>query len=416
MKLTQIDNACCIYESQGFKLLCDPWLTDGAFEGSWYHYPPLSTRVSDISNSDALYISHLHPDHYDVNTLRSLRKDIPVIILDKEPNYLKRKLATEIGFTNIIMVESKKSVTIGPMEVTAYEPFTTHPFDNSVLGNFIDSAIVVESNGKVILNANDNTPTKEAAEMLYERHGRFTLVQLKDALASPYPSCFTNLSHEEKLSEVTRLINRQLSAMCEVAVTLKAEWFQPFAGDYQLGGRLVEKNQYLGVPGKKYSAEFIAQYGIKPLILNEQGSFDFVTSELKSSYRPNLLSYKKWMETVSKVQFDYEKDPEVRMEDLQEKLNAAQQRLLRFQEKHNYFPNDTVVSINGFEMYLGKYPVTSLHHLKRVDFTMDNRLLARILDRKAHWNNASVGCHIEINRVPNIYDPDLETALCFFHT
>ena len=46
---------------------------------------------------------------------------------------------------------------------------------------------------------------------------------------------------------------------------------------------------------------------------------------------------------------------------------------------------------------------------------MDLRLLRRILDRKSHWNNAEIGCHINFVRKPNKMDPDVHKALCFLH-
>lgn len=414
MRLTHIDNACCIYESQGFKLLADPWLTDGAFEGSWCHYPPLVTTFQDVKDVDALYISHLHPDHYDEKILQQFRKDIPVIILDKEPNFLKKKLTEIIGFTNLLLVKDTETITIGPMEVTVYAPFVKHPFDHSSLGNFIDSAIVVKSNGKTILNANDNTPDVAIAKRLYEDHGKFDIVQLKDSLAGAYPSCFTNLTDKEKLSEADRLIKRQLRAMCEVAKELKAEWFQPFAGDYQLGGRLMVKNKFLGVAGKKYAASFIASNGLKPLILNEKGSFDLITGELQASYRPNLISYSSWLERVKTIRFDYELQPDVTMADMSDKLDKARMKLGAFQDRHNYYPN-TEVSVNGYTFYMGNAITSSLGSPNRIEFTMDNRALLGVLERRYHWNNLEVGCHIEMNRIPNVYDPDLVNAMCFFH-
>lgn len=409
MKLTQIDNACCIYEANGFKLLCDPWLTDGGFEGSWYHYPPLTTTFNHVKDVDALYISHLHPDHYDETILKQFRKDIPVIILDKEPNFLKRKLESVIGFTNLIPVQDGKTITIGPMEVTVYAPFVNHPFDHSSLGNFIDSAIVVEANGKVILNANDNTPSEESAKMLREKHGPFSVAQLKDALAGAYPSCFLNLSDQEKLSEVQRLIKRQLTAMVVVAKILETEWFQPFAGDYQLGGFLNKKNRFLGVPGKEYSARFIANAGIKPLVLSEQGSIDLVTGELKAPFRKNVIPYEKWCESVSQLRYKWELDPEVTYEELLPNLIKARNRLHAFQDKHNYYPA-IKIHVNDFV-----FDMSLSNPVNYVKFIMDNRVLARILDRRGHWNNYEVGCHIDVERVPNIYDPDLVNAMCFFH-
>ena len=46
---------------------------------------------------------------------------------------------------------------------------------------------------------------------------------------------------------------------------------------------------------------------------------------------------------------------------------------------------------------------------------MDNKLLRRILDRKAHWNNAEIGTHITFKRYPNQMDPDVHTIMSFFY-
>ena len=87
-----IANACGIFTgSEGTTILCDPWLVDGVFEGSWCHFPPLSTRIDDVKNVDAIYISHLHPDHFDERHF-DFSKDKPLIVLDHGPNFLIKKL------------------------------------------------------------------------------------------------------------------------------------------------------------------------------------------------------------------------------------------------------------------------------------------------------------------------------------
>ena len=46
MKFKLIGNAGGIFTgSKGTKILCDPWIEDGVFEGSWCHYPPLKTKI-----------------------------------------------------------------------------------------------------------------------------------------------------------------------------------------------------------------------------------------------------------------------------------------------------------------------------------------------------------------------------------
>jgi len=415
MKLTQIDNATCIYEVNGFKLLCDPWLTDGAFYGSWGHYPPLVTTFDFVKDVDALFISQLNQDRCDEVTLKQFRPDIPVIILDREPNFLKRKL-TALGFTNLTLVRDKETITIGPMEITIYASFVEHPFDNTDSGNLLDSAIVVEAHGKTILNANANTPDISAAEMLYDHHGAFSVVQLKDSLASSYPSCFANLSDEEKLSENKRLIGRQLTAMCDVAESLKAEWFQPFAGDYQLMGSLINKNKHLGLAGKQYSAWFISNRGIKPLILNEQGSIDLITGDLKATYRKNIESYASWRDRVSSSKFDYENDPLVKFVDLTDLIRAAVGNVKKYQEKFNFYPKQSIVlrDKETGESYAFNLGGTYGHERPVLEINMDNRLLKRILTKQSDFYTADMGCHIDFNR-EGPYNPYVHMIMSFFH-
>ena len=52
---------------------------------------------------------------------------------------------------------------------------------------------------------------------------------------------------------------------------------------------------------------------------------------------------------------------------------------------------------------------------KELYCNLDLRLLRRILDRKAHWNNAEIGAHINYKRYPNRMEPDVHTCLSFFH-
>ncbi len=52
---------------------------------------------------------------------------------------------------------------------------------------------------------------------------------------------------------------------------------------------------------------------------------------------------------------------------------------------------------------------------KRLNCSMDPRLLRRILDRRFNWNSAEIGCHIQFYRTPNEYDINIHTGLSMFH-
>ena len=48
----------------------------------------LKTKTEDVLNIDAIYVSHLHSDHFDIRTFKKFKKSTPIIILDREPNFL----------------------------------------------------------------------------------------------------------------------------------------------------------------------------------------------------------------------------------------------------------------------------------------------------------------------------------------
>jgi L-ascorbate metabolism protein UlaG (beta-lactamase superfamily) len=254
MRMAYYANACCKMEAAGFSILTDPWLVDGAFEESWCHYPPLATRPEDVAGVDALFISHVHPDHCDPATLAAFRRDIPIIVLDHGPNFLHRVLR-EMGFTDLRPIATGAKDRIGPFEVTLYAPFTTHIFHESRIGNLIDCAALFEHDGVSILNLNDNTPDLASAQRLRDRHGRVTVAQIAYNAAGPYPASFDNLTAEQKVAASDKILARNLAHAAELARILEPAWHMPFAGSYVLGGGHWRRNACLGATSTDVAAQ-----------------------------------------------------------------------------------------------------------------------------------------------------------------
>ncbi len=95
MKIIQLNSATnMIYDSvsdSSVKILCDPWLHGEEYLGSWAMYPQYNFKPENFSDLDFIYVSHIHPDHYDERNF-DFSKDIPIIILNEGPNFLKKNL------------------------------------------------------------------------------------------------------------------------------------------------------------------------------------------------------------------------------------------------------------------------------------------------------------------------------------
>ena len=93
-------------------ILTDPWLVDGAYYGSWSHFPPfdLEKNIQEINSYKAIYISHIHPDHCSKKTIQKMDKSIPVFIHKFHNNFLKLTIE-RMGF-KVIEVENGKKTQI----------------------------------------------------------------------------------------------------------------------------------------------------------------------------------------------------------------------------------------------------------------------------------------------------------------
>ncbi len=420
LKFTFLANACGIFTgSQGTRLLCDPWLADGVFDGSWCHYPPLKTKPDDVLSVDGVYVSHIHPDHFDERHF-NFRKDIPIFILGRPNNFLGNRL-TAMEFTNVCHIEDGDTQTFHEFSLTMFSPFAKHNFFNAKVGNIIDSALVIEDNNAIALNANDNTPTQESCEMLRNRFGTFDLAMINYNAAGPYPACFDNLTYEEKIAEHDRVLDRNMTYMSDLVKVLQPRFTLPFAGAYVLGGTQSPKNPYLGTTTWDVCASFLKMKNIpgEVLLLREGDTFDLTSGTSDTSYVPlDVADMQTYINDVlSKIIYLHETDDAPQYDQLRKDIRHASERMLHRSVRFGLTSTFQVV-LNVYGHKLMIYPKFSEEipdSPKVLECTLDERLLARILKRDAHWNNAEIGCHISFIRTPNEYEPDLHTMLQFLH-
>jgi UDP-MurNAc hydroxylase len=149
MRVTYYGQACTLIEAGGKKILTDPWLTEGAYLGTWFHTHLLAdagvTPETFPKAVDYLFLSHEHLDHMDEATLRQFASDIPLLICQFATPRFRRHLE-KIGFTNILETPSGKELDLGDGVVATV--LATAEYTN-------DSALVVEHDGCRLFNETD---------------------------------------------------------------------------------------------------------------------------------------------------------------------------------------------------------------------------------------------------------------------
>ena len=107
MQVTYLESAAVLIENEDVSVLCDPWLIDGAYYGSWAHYPKPDFEPSDFNDVDYIYVSHVHPDHFHPDSLKRMDDDIPVLIHDYRWDYLKDAVE-KLGFEAVELPHAER--------------------------------------------------------------------------------------------------------------------------------------------------------------------------------------------------------------------------------------------------------------------------------------------------------------------
>lgn len=124
-------------------LLFDPWLIGSTYWRSWWNYPPCTEELIQQLSPTAIYLTHVHWDHYAAPSLRLFDKGTRFIIPREPAGRMARDLSV-LGFHNVEELDHGSSTKIGSIKLTSYQ-----------FSVFTDSAAVVEVGDVVLLNAND---------------------------------------------------------------------------------------------------------------------------------------------------------------------------------------------------------------------------------------------------------------------
>jgi hypothetical protein len=203
----------------GFTLLTDPWLVDPV--GNGFHFPPLVHDPAALAaETDAVYISHVHPDHFNPPTLAYLSRDTPIYIGAYRRKAFRDAIRA-LGFP-VTEVPFQQPVRLGPsaLEIAIIE----HDYDETAA---YDSSIVIRAPTFTVFENNDCM--LGAAKYAWVReHFSVDYAFLGYSPASFFPICF-ELDPLEKARLLTQAAERRYDAFVDAATRLAPRLSVPSA-------------------------------------------------------------------------------------------------------------------------------------------------------------------------------------------
>lgn len=431
-------------------ILCDPWLTDGAFLGSWFHDPPLEGfEFEEVLQRKwtFIYISHLHADHFDrkfLSRIVRLQPECKILIPLHGKPWLKRALLS-LGFSNNRVIEVTPNIPIehGDMTISILPADHCNPlvcgaqtpcFSGNDWQRSIDSLAVFNCDGQKIINANDVMAT-ESVPKVFKTIGDCDILLAAYGGAGPYPQCFPDV--DEKEIQAKRLANKFIDVVASAAEVLKAKSVMPYAGQYFLGGSLTHLNPSRAVLSLEEVKRRLQTSGIRN-VLTPRVFSGIEVSDLAVEWEhreQSIDELDRYLGRISKNKFPYEhmkkswpsyqNDLEIAADNLRRRYLAVP----RTWSKEHSGASFVLKSQLGSAVFDFDQDTLRLEFNKEPRFLycttiqVDSRLLQMLVRRRrnyegftqAHWNQAEIGSHFMWQR-SGPYLPNLHYLFNFLQT
>lgn len=149
MSVRLISHASVLIEANGMGILTDPWQAGTAFNDSWKLLIEPDELAPLLDRIDYLWISHEHPDHFHIPTLKGLPEAFRqrvTVLFQRSSDHEKMVAAftNMLGFPKVVLLPHRAWVRLDDeVEVYCYQ------------SRQIDSALAVRAGGATLLDLND---------------------------------------------------------------------------------------------------------------------------------------------------------------------------------------------------------------------------------------------------------------------
>jgi hypothetical protein len=225
MKIEYVSHACLSIDTGDLKIVTDPWFHGPAYCGQWNVFPrPVNTRVLD--DCQVVLFSHGHEDHFHPPTVEKLPKLARVFYPYMWYGGIKPYL-NELGFLDVTEAPTDKTIRVAPDTAITY------------VVNNLDSIIVIESGGQVLVNVNDalhSHPPRIAdvfVQHILERWPRIDTVFCGFGGASYFPNTI-HCPGKNDLEIAEAREQMFVHSFCRIVHALNPRVAVPFAADFAL--------------------------------------------------------------------------------------------------------------------------------------------------------------------------------------
>lgn len=266
MKFTFVSQASILIQTADCTILTDPWYKGTAFNDSWKLFPEPAKEL-DFEKIDYLWVSHEHPDHFNIPTLKAFPvafKEKVTILFQKNNSSKMADAFARLGFKNIRLFENRK----------IYQLTDQTKISITQIGQ-MDSALAVIDSTCTLLNVNDCEVSSHDCKTFHKELGKIDVVFNQFSMAGFSGS----YNYTETLPDSARRI---LQKMTDNHRDLQTKVTIPFASNIYfctIDNKFI--NDYANTP--QSVADKFDKEGLACRILFPEESYDSNDSEYSNS-------------------------------------------------------------------------------------------------------------------------------------
>jgi UDP-MurNAc hydroxylase len=413
-----IYSACIKTITPDVSVLHDPWFTEGVYDGSWFQYPRIRDPISATGDCDLIYVTHVHPDHYDPLFLRQyfdFYGEKEIIIADHTPNHLAGKMKAD-GLKCTVLRDVRK-IRNTSVHILPHKTGSISDIDSAIIVKFFDGR-----RQHCVVNTNDIIFDGTMVETVKKAGGDVDVLLCGYTGAGPYPQTYFDAGDPRLAEAAERKKIEFFERYRALTQAIGAKINIPFAGQYILGGKLVSLNDSRGVAD---AVEVLDLDRNAVVLADNGGSIDTLTC------RPTAVRTEKYAsaaiasreEEIKGRLMDYERliaASETKQLPLRRLLTAAARKAHEKTECETdyYFvfplPEAEFAIVNANKSAPNVLQFVSKDAIlpePRSEIDMDPRYLFGLLTHVYHWNNAEVGSQYNTRRTPNVLNRSAQSFL-----
>jgi hypothetical protein len=217
LKARTLGHACLALYREGERplLLTDPWLVGSAYWRSWWlqHYPD-AEDIGWLATSAQVYVTHEHPDHFHMPTIRRLGRG---------PVYLFPALA-EPGYLDYLTERGYRAEAVSPLR---WRPVGEGVSILSIPVWNDDSLLLIDTPDALILNLNDAKPLAPVLRAI--RRAADHIAKPRVLLCSYSPASLVNSFFDANGIVSLRPARHYVDYICRLCDRLAIDCYLPFA-------------------------------------------------------------------------------------------------------------------------------------------------------------------------------------------